>query len=274
VFSFAGYIVDATHMKLVELQDQLGATLGGTALGQNSGNLAISGNTYVLGLRGYDPIGVLQLAGVFTAGSGGGITGTISYNDLGNAVQTAANIAGGTYVADSSVPGRVTITAVTDGSTNNPNTFNVELYLDGNGNALAITLDSVDVLAGVGYQQTTSGSFTAASFGGIYTTSFTGADRTSEFETDMVGATMADGVGALSGFVDASAVASATANLPFAGTFTASPSGVFTGTITGLDVTAGTNQDLFTYYLVDTNRVVAIEVDSNQLMLGSFDLQQ
>jgi hypothetical protein len=58
------------------------------------------------------------------------------------------------------------------------------------------------------------------------------------------------------------------------GTFTAAASGIFTGTLTGLDVTTVTNGDAFAYYLVDPTRVIGIETDPNQLTLGFFLLQQ
>ena len=44
--------------------------------------------------------------------------------------------------------------------------------------------------------------------------------------------------------------------------------------MTGLDATTSTNQDAFTYYVIDTTKVVAIETDPNQLTLGYFELQQ
>jgi predicted RNA methylase len=63
---------------------------------------------------------------------------------------------------------------------------------------------------------------------------------------------------------------------------TATP-GIFTGNVTGLDVTncqeyspggAGCTADAFTYYLVNAGTVVGIENDGNQLTLLRFELQQ
>ncbi|MGH9495102.1 MAG: beta strand repeat-containing protein [Candidatus Sulfotelmatobacter sp.] len=273
-FSTAGYIVDATHIQLVEIIDPTGGTTGGIALGQNAANLAVGGNSYVIGMNGFDTFGPLPIAGVFIPTHGATtVTGTISYNQT-SVQAVAAAISGGTYVADAN--GRVTMTGVTDGTL----TVNIQLYVDGNGNALALTLDSAgDVNAGIGYQQTGGGSFTAGSFSGSYVMNTTGFDN-SGFEFDAVGPITADGVGTLSsGFVDLNwlsdgTVAVPTVNLPVSGTFTAASSGVFSpGTITGLDVVVPTNADAFTYYLVDTTKAVAIEVDTNQWALGYLELQ-
>lgn len=268
---FAGYIIDATHMRLVEVVDPLGAATGGTALGQNSAGLSVSGNSYVLGLTGYDGNGALQAAGVFTFASGAtGVSGNISYSDLaGGAV--ASPITGGTYVADSTIPGRVTITGLTDGNINT----NVEVYIDGNGNALTVGLDAGDILEGVGYQQTGGGSFTKASFSGNYVMDATGADAVNELELDAVGPISADGSSKLTApastafDLNALSQSAPVSNVTVSGTFTGASDGVFTpGTLTGLDVTTSANADTFVYYVVDTTRVIAIEADPNQLTLA------
>ncbi|MFZ0734995.1 MAG: hypothetical protein WAM79_21945 [Candidatus Sulfotelmatobacter sp.] len=267
----AGYIVDATHIRLVELTDALDSATGGTALGQNSANLSVSGNSYVLGLSGYDGNGVLQAAGVLTPASGAtGVSGNVSYSDLAGG-GIASPLTGGTYVADTTIPGRVTMTGVTDGNIN----VNLQVYVDGNGNALAITLDSGDVLEGVGYQQTGGGTFTAGSFSGNYVMDATGVDSVNELELDAVGPISADGSSKLtspaSTAFDLNSLTAGVpaSNLTVSGTFTASGDGVFNpGTLTGLDVTTSTNADTFVYYLVDTTKVIAIEADPNQLTLA------
>lgn len=271
--ALAGYIVDATHIRLVELTDPLNSATGGTALGQNAANLSISGNTYVLGMTGYDPNGILQGAGVLTPTLGATtVGGNISYSDLAGG-GIANPITAGTYVADSTIPGRVTITGLTDGNLASP--LNLEMYIDGNGNALVVSLDSNDVLEGVGYQQTGGGSFTAGSFGGMYVMDATGADSVNELQLDAVGPISADGTSALaspasSGFdLNSLTVGAPTSNVTVSGTFTGASDGVFNpSTLTGLDVTTSTNSDTFVYYVVDTTRVIAIETDPNQLTLA------
>jgi hypothetical protein len=269
IINLAGYIVSASRIQIADENK----AIAGVAYAQNVSNLAVSGNSYVFGILGNDPIGGFQSAGILTMGSSGSVTGTISSNDLANANVPATAISGGTYVADTTNAGRYTLTAVTNGTTS----FNIQLYVDGNGNALVLTADASDVLEGPAFLQTAS-----ATMSGTYVMDDTGADGTSEHELDAVGP-VTTGSGTFSGFADLnwlSAGTSATQSpaLTVAGAFTAPSGGVSTGSgnsITGLDVTTKTNADAFDFYVVDSTRVIAIDVDANlsQLDLAFFELQ-
>jgi hypothetical protein len=270
VFNAVGYIVDSSHIQLVEGADQFNGTTGGTALAQNSANLAVAGNSYVFGLTGQDGLGPFQAAGVLTlAPATNDVTGTVSYNDLVSTQASAAAITGGTYLADTTNPGRVTLTGVTDGT----NTFDIELYVDGNGNALALTLDTADVLEGSGYLQA------AGSFGGSYAVGVTGFDGSTNFlELDAVG-TVTTGTNTFSGTLDLNWLGSTTTTpgVSVTGAFTTPSGGVSTGagnTLTGLDVLTVTNADAFDYYVVDSTKVIGIEIDNNQNTLAIFELVQ
>jgi len=299
-----GYIVDSSHIRLVEdwYHDNLGAITGGTALSQGTntgsfGSSSISGSTYVVGLSGSDTVsGPLQVAAVLTFNSDGSVTGNLSFNDI-----TAQAPQGGTalsaestttpcssgmavtacYVLDAAGSGsdggtgRVTIKNLTDGSTFS---YNLELYLSGNGEAEVISMDSnnpynngsKDILAGLSLQQTST-SLSAGSISGSYALNF-GQFNTSKQEADGVGAVSADGVGTLLGFADQNASLSGgtlTADSPLSYTFAVTPTnGVFN--VTG----SGTNGKTFTSYFADRTRGIIIENDNSQLTLGSFDLQQ
>jgi hypothetical protein len=271
-FAFAAYIVDANHIRILNAASPL---LGAAYL-QNTANLAVDGKTYVVSALGVDTVSLLQLAGALTLAQGStGVSGTISYNDGNNGIQPAGTVSGGSYVADTTFPGRVTLTGITDGSTNAPNTFNLQLYVDGNGNALSISMDTTDVFGGVAYEQTGGGSFTAGSLNGPYALNISGYDGVGLIEYNAVGPISADGVGTLSSTtVDLNWLGAQLApGVTVSGTFTAAASGVFPGTLDGLDVSGGTT-DTYTYYLVDTTRVVAIEVDGTQWGLGTWELQQ
>ncbi len=279
--TLAGYIVDTAHIRLIEEETSSSSFLGimaGIALGQGTNTGAftsIAGNSYVAGLTGFDTstFGILQAAGVFTGNSDGSVSGAINYNDLsGSGPETPSPITGGTYTVDPT--GRVTMTGVTDGIV----TFNLQFYLSGNGQegeTAAVTMDATDILAGIGWQQTGAGSYTASSFFGSYTMYATGWDPNGN-ELDAIGPVTADGVSAVTGTADLNSlsVGEMTA-LPVSGTFTAGANGAFPGTVTGLDVTNGTSQqDVFSYYVADTTKIFVIETDSNQLTFGFFALEQ
>jgi hypothetical protein len=274
-FGLAGYMIDGSRIRLVQ---NLGAVTGGTALSQGSNTGTFSGSSlsgdYVFGAVGSDANGTLQVAGLLTANSGGTIGGVLNFNDLvAQSPQGGSAITGGTYVVDST--GRVTVASVA--GTGPSFNYNLQLYLNGTGEAVAISMDTTDVLGGYAYQQA-SLSFTASSFNGGYAlalgqsvaaaTTFFGAQ-------DGVGGVNADGTSALSGFLDinesGTPTKTPTADLAITGSFAAgTTNGVFTGTITD-PISAAT--DSFTYYTIDSTHVIAIETDVNQLSLGNFELE-
>jgi hypothetical protein len=268
-FSLAGYIVDANHIRLV--QNSANGTTWGMALAQgaNTGTFSTLSGTYVTSMSGLDPNGNAQMAGLITATSGT-VTGYISYNDLTVFSAGASPISAGTYTVDAT--GRVSITGVTDGTF----TYSPQFYLDGNGNAMAITVDAGHVMAGEAVLQT-AGPFTASLFAGSYALNVAGAapSATTEPVLNAVGPVTADGVGAFSGFADLNSNFVVTSALPMSGTYTVDASGLFfNGKLTGLDVTAAANADTFVYYPIDSTKIVAIETDANQLTLGGFVLIQ
>jgi len=279
ILYLTGYIVDSTHIRLVETGDNSGSNsfqgvLGGLALGQgtNTGQFSansIIGSSYVLGASGEDAAGNLQLAGVITVNTGGTVTGTLNWNDL-TAKGTQAPLAvTGSYTVDPT--GRVTLTGLTDGSTFN---YSMHLYLTGNGNGLLLSNDTADTFVGQAFQRQ-AGAFSGASLSGSYGFNGGQADLGAEFGAatvvGMVTAAVDSGVGALTGFADSGDGA---ADFALAGGFTPDASGVFTGTLSGLDAASRATVNSMTFYLVDNSRAVAIETDNSQLTLGFMQLQQ
>jgi hypothetical protein len=294
----AGYIVDANHIRLVETNDAYLGDLGGTAFNQgaNTGSFSsssVSGTNYVVALNGSDSVGALQAVALLTFNAGGTVSGSISFNDLTSlGPNSASTITGGTYTVDGPTSGqpdagtgRVTLTGITatDSYTTHTVTFNLELYLDGNGDATAASMDTTDVLGGLGFQQT-GGPFGASMFTSAYALNVTGWDKNRNGEFDATGPVTATGSSdTFSGTVDLNWLTSAGPTYtaaPVSGTYASNPTGVFTGTITGLDVTdcklftpsgSGCTADNFNYYLIDAaGESVVIETDGNQLTLGYF----
>ncbi|HYA47994.1 MAG TPA: hypothetical protein VEE87_00335 [archaeon] len=283
-------------------------SMGGTAYFQGANTGAIAAPTadtpYVFGANGAntaDPY--LQVAGLLTikalatgATNSGAIAGFLNWNNLtGTTANQAAIPVVGTYLFDDATnsaqgaTGRVTL-VITDSTTAPTFTYNAQLYLDGNGNATLVSQDNNDSLAGLAFAQTVPAApgFVAGSVSGNYGLRATGYALTSEYEFDDVGAVAADGVSALAstpaaGSIDQNVltgvspgVPTPTAGLVVAGTYTADSAGAgdFTDGMKGLDVTTATNKDFFTYYVIDTTRIFAIETDPMQLTLGYFELQQ
>lgn len=310
--TLVGYIVDPGHIRVVENWnvDWLEGTTGGSALLQTGAgtftNATVSGSTYVFGNGGFDPNGPLQSASALTFNSDGSLTGNLSFNDfIAQSPQGGSTLAAevqatpctsGTaltacYIIDApgsgndGGTGRVTLTNLTDNTTTPTFVYNLELYLTGDGHALVISMDNGDTQSGLAYQQ--SGTFSAASFAGSYVLNVDQQDTVGDFEYDGVGTTAADGVGNFSGYLDLTGILSSPLspdpdNL-VAGTFSANSNAIFTGSIYGISTApisgATANEDLFTFYMVDGTKAVAIQNGADlstldQLTLGVFELQQ
>jgi hypothetical protein len=286
-----GYIID-NRISLVETTDSYGGQLGGIAYSQgaNTGTFStssssISGVTYVAGLNGSDTSSdTLQVAGELAlASSGGAVSGYVDFNDLSGTEEGIAvpdPFSATAYTVDSAGAGDVTISGLTDG---NGDTFNLQLYVDGNGNALAITLDTTDVIAGRAIAQTTVD--TDANFTGNYAIGAYGWDGGENGPYSLAGTLTATGTGdqITPGVADidwydfATPAVNTYQGEPFTGTYQAFGSfGILSpGTITGLDLDTGfTNVDNFDFYLVDSQGDgVVIETDTNQTTLGIISQQ-
>jgi len=270
---------------LAETVDSYEGTLGGIAYSQTvpAGSFTaagIAGNTYVIGLQGFDVNYLYQTVDQLTLAAAGTVSGFVDFNDLTLLEPASPDpVAAVAYTMDAAGAGDVTIAGLSDDTAV---TYNLQLYLDGNGHALAITLDGGDALGGPGFQQSGTGAFAATSFNGPYAMGATGWDVNGYGELDSAGPVVADGVGTFGGFGDVNwwGPPVEVSGSSISGAFTSNADGIFTGTVTGLDVTdctaftpagAGCSADVFNYYLVDaTGDNIAIETDANQLTLGYF----
>jgi hypothetical protein len=287
----AAYPISNSKIQLVETGDSFQGVLGGIAYGQTvptGGFTAASAqNTYVIGMQGEDGNFLLQSAEQLTINSDGSVTGFLDFNDFsGDQTQSPDPVSAPAASVVVDATGRVTIPGVA--AADEAATYNIQLYLDGNGHALALTLDSGDSQAGIGFQQSGASSIAASSFSGAYGMGVTGWDFDEDGEFDSVGPVVADGSSTFAGFGDvnwldyADPGPIAVWGNPVSGGFgTSGATGIFTGTITGIDIfnctafgvtdAPGCSQDVFNYYLVDQyGDNIAIETDLNQLTFGYF----
>ena len=296
----AGYIVDSNRIQLAETFDPYSGTLGGVAYSQSNGSVTTGGftsanaaGTYVVGLNGADTNNpVLQVVNQLTLTAGAGVAGFVDYNDIITSSGTAAPatspdpVTAAAYAVDPS--GDVTISNINDGTASAafPGVgYNLQLYLDGNGHALAISMDGADAIAGAGFTQ--GAGVASTSFTGPYGLDVTGWDVNGTGEFDGAGPVSAT-AGTISGTVDLNwlngsglTYAPTAVSGSIVTTGAGASNGVFTGTITGVDIAScilvgvpSCNVDTFSYYLIDaTGDNIAIETDENQLTLGFF-LQQ
>jgi hypothetical protein len=269
-FSVAGYTVGTNQIQLVETNDTLGGDLGGTALGQGSNtggfNMAnVAGSSYAFEATGQDNTtaggsNIVQMAGGFGLNANGTVSGDIALNDL--YFHFGSQITGGTYTVDPT--GRVTLTATISSNqiSNNP-TFTFQLYLDGNGNALELGLDGLQITSGLSYLQQAS----SADFEGNYALNVYGFSGINQEPAWSAVGPVTVASDAFSGYTDYSlqnannSASVVTPGVPLSGSESSS-TGVLT--LTGLNAQSAQAPSGFGYYPIDDRRVIAIELDGQQ----------
>ena len=264
---FTGYIVDTTHIKLIESDNTVaGAGVGrtvGVAVGQGAatgtfiGKTAFSGN-YVFGISGFDLGSFLPAslasAGVFTADGNGLLTSGFIDEFLAAFGDISVTFKGH-YFVDAAGTGRVGSSTSFHGLGPGPEFI---FYLTGNGTPPLI-LDADVNMGAVG----TGGAYVAApqvSFNGKYGVTFT---QNLGFEIDSSGPMAADGTaGTLAGTIDTNFGLSPFIDTPLTGTFqTTTLADRFTGTLSN-EALPGGGPVAAAFYLIDSTQGFFVETDS------------
>jgi hypothetical protein len=260
-FGMVGYIIGPNRIALIEYgNDNLGGTMGGVALGQGTktgtftaGNVA--GSVYVFSALG-DDSSVLTMAGGIALNSGGGIQGNISLSDLTN--NGSNDLTSGSWTVDAT--GRVTASNVLP-SLNSGTPFAFQFYLDGNGNALELGVDSSQVTAGTAFAQTGTAAINAGNYAIGAFGFFVDSVNTNQLDPWAAVGPVAITGNSLNGFTDYNAMGTLTPNAALTGSIDSTNGQI---AINGLDVN-NTTPDSYGYYPIDGARTLAIELDGNQL---------
>jgi hypothetical protein len=286
---FTGYIVDATHIQLIESDNPAGAggigSTAGVAIGQGSATGTFKDNTffsgtYVLGILGVDLAGgtpaTLTSANVFQADGAGhlanGFTDTfLAANSIQPpnffGAQISAQFAG-TYSVNLTGTGRTRVFFNQFVPRPRP-VFQPEFffYLTGNGNP-PLVLDVGDTAhnypnlgIGLAYPQAAA----PFSFNGKYGVNFTQSNF--GIESDAAAQITVDGIAqTLSGVVDTNQFSSSLPDTPLTGSFgTISSNGRFPGQLTNTFFpTSGSTPNTIAvdFYLIDPGHGFFIETDS------------
>jgi hypothetical protein len=250
--SFAYYVVDATHLKVVGINNV--SILGGEAFRQTGpfSNASVSG-PFAFTIAGADLLNGSPFAagGVLTSdGAGNVTTGIEDFND-GGTISTAVPFTG-TYAIAST--GRGTLTLNTGAGV-----FTFAIY-PSSGGVLVLETDNRFLTTGTALQQQTA-AFSAGSFTGIYGMNFTGASSGSEL--DSIAELTADGVSKLTGIIDINNSGGITFGQPLSGTFTPSANGRFP-----LSLQTPLGAQNIIVYLANGNRALFVEVDGGLIAAG------
>jgi hypothetical protein len=270
-FTFAFYVVDNTHLKIVETDTTAilsGDIFSGPLVPGGGFGAAILKGKYAFTNGGADANGnPFAAAGVFNASPGtssgattGGITGVFDFNDGGTNIQLDQTLTG-TYGVDTS-SGRVSMPFTIPGRSA---PLNYAAYVTSSGTVLMIELDTNPANnAGIAYLQTSTtplqGSF-ALNLSGVATKTGT--------EQDISGQVATASNGTLTGSVD---INNFQVNNIYQGLEILSGSTIGSADSNGRGtLTIETAQATFplAYYIVDQKTVLLCETDSQRVLPGT-----
>lgn len=222
---------------------------------------SVDGETYVFAAVGVDYFnGTATFAGGFALNANGTVSGNLAYADAGG--NQGLTISGGSWTIDSF--GRVALSNVTVNGPSNIGSgpFAFQLYLDGNGNALEVGSDAIEGTTGPSYQQAT-GQVNAGKYA-IGAQGFAGVQTLPVWTA--VGPVTLDSSLNWAGFTDYNVFGGTPqTSVTLSGT-TNTSQGLFSITaLNAISPTPATPE--FGYFPIDNSRVLAIELDNNQLGL-------
>ncbi|HZE79618.1 MAG TPA: hypothetical protein VE604_01875 [Candidatus Polarisedimenticolia bacterium] len=250
--TFAYYVVDANHLKIVGTNTL--PALGGEAFRQLGPftNASVSG-PFAFTLAGADLLSRNPFAagGVVTSDGAGNLTNGIE--DINDAGFVNTNVPfTGTYTMAANGRGTMTLTTTAG-------TFTFAIY-PSSGGVILLETDVRFLTTGTALQQQTT-PFTAGSLQGTYGLNFTASNNGSEL--DSIAEFTADGASKLTGIIDLNNSGGITFGQPLSGTFTVAANG---RTTMALQTPLGTQN--LVVYLVNGTRALFVEIDGAVVAAG------
>jgi hypothetical protein len=265
--TFAFYVADSTHFKLVEIDAGGAPVLAGDAFSApNSITLASLTGSYAFTVGGSQTAGPYAAGGVFTASGTGTISGGVQdLNEQANVVHLAQAIStsGSTYtLTPLSTSNRILLT-LSNGSTN----FIYAVYPTSNNSLEMVEVDKeILISSGMAFLQSSTSAPT-----GNYGFNTTG--QTGNGEQDINGSVAAAGSTALTGYLDINETGTVFLNTPLAGSSIAAPATFGRGTITLATAKPTSASFTLAYYVVDNSTVLVLEMDHVAVTLGTMARQ-
>ncbi len=269
---FAFYMVDNTHLKVVEIDDK--AVLAGDfysaantpADGSFTAESALPKGNYAFTASGISANGAYASGGIFNSNGTNAITGVLDVNNGIADIQLNGNLAGSSYSMDSN-SGRVAFVLMVNGAQANfvgyPVAFNgasgpVRMFE-------LIELDKNSIATGIAIAQTSTNSLQ-----GNYALNLAGVSgpKNGAVEQDVIGHITTLGNTSFSGTLDINNFALTTTTLAAPLTIaTAIVTSASNGRDTAMLVTNVASFSL-AYYIIDDNNALLLETDGARVMTG------
>jgi hypothetical protein len=264
--TFAFYIVDGTHFKLVEIDNGGAPVLAGDAFSApNSITLANLNGSYAFTVAGAETGGPYAAGGVFTASGTGTISGGVQdVNEQATTLHLAEKItSSSTYTLSPATTSNRILLTISAGGIN----FMYAVYPTATGSFEMVEVDTVvPVSSGMGFLQSST-----SAPSGTYGINTTG--QTTTGEQDINGSISSAGTTGLTGYLDINETGSIFSNIPLSNSTIAAPTSFGRGTLTLATAKPTSASFTFAYYAVDTNTVLVIEMDKVAVTLGTMAKQ-
>jgi hypothetical protein len=267
--TFAFYVVDNTHFKMVEIDAGGAPVLAGDAFSApNSITLATLKGNYAFTVGGSETAGPYAAGGVFTASGTGTISGGVQdLNEQANTLHLAQAISatGSTYTLTPLTTSNRILLTLSNGSTN----FIYAVYPTSNNSFEMVEVDkAILISSGMGFLQSST-----SALSGTFGFNTTGQTAATNGEQDINGSIAAAGTTGLTGYLDINETGSIFLNTPLAGSSVVAPGNFGRGTI--ILSTAKPTSATFdlAYYVVDGSTALVLEVDHVGVTLGTMAKQ-
>ncbi|MGA8143772.1 MAG: hypothetical protein WB987_07785 [Candidatus Acidiferrales bacterium] len=265
--TYAFYVVDSTHFKLVEI-DAVGApVLAGDAFSAPSSiTLASLQGSYAFTVGGSQSAGPYAAGGVFTASGTGTISGGVQdLNEQANTLHLAQTLSASesTYTLTPTTTSNRILLTLSNGSTN----FIYAVYPTSSNSFEMVEVDNkILISSGAGFLQSSTSAPT-----GTYGFNTTG--QTLNGEQDINGSVAASGNTGLTGYLDINETGQIFLNTPLSGSMIAAPATFGRGTITLATAKPTSASFTLAYYVVDSSTVLVLEMDHVGVTLGTMAKQ-
>jgi hypothetical protein len=195
---FAFYIIDSTHLHIVEI-DQAGY-LAGDVYAAGSGNSfsssILSAANYVFTAGGNSSAGAYAEGGVFTPDGNGNITGGALDTDNAGTASANTSLAASSYLVDATT-GRIDLKLSPSGTS-----LEFAAYPTASNTVLMLELDSTAVASGVAYLQQASPAALAGNFGLALSGQGVFHNAPSSYQSNAEGEATLSGTGITAGNLD------------------------------------------------------------------------
>ena len=264
-FVFAFYVIDATHLKLIETDGQT-FSAGDVYSAPNTNGLfssaSVKKGNYAFTVAGQNSSGAFSQGGVFTSSGSGQISGgEMDVNAGVGSISLDASITSTTYSVDPQL-GRITFSLTSSLAGKTVGTWNYAGYQASNGAMLMVETDSVNVLSvvsGTAYQQTSN-----VGLQGGYAANFTGTSSGSQ--EDIVGQFTVNNTTISTGTLNLNTLpGGVTAGAPITQALVVAPDTLGRGTAT---ISTSAQNYPIAYYVIDQNTALVIESDGTRNVTG------